>query len=375
MRAARRIISRLLIVLASVSVTLIMLEIAVRLFAPVTDYPLQQFYPGVGTRYRPNQIGTRRFGADGKIGGRYYINGQGWNSAHEYETPKADDTLRIALIGDSFVDGLQVDFDRRADAVIEEQLKGDITCDYFGEIQVYNFGMSGSPLSQYLNVLRYVSTNYPADVYIINVVFNDIDQSWASVGRSDFMTFRVNSQNEFEEVAPKSWVSGWLRPIANQSALFRYFYFNLQAAQALSNRQDPRTDNQDDPADIAEQLDQIESQATPDLIETILERMRGVTSRQHAELLLTLDGDRTAIYTGTPQEAYSFKHAPIVREKADLLEIPYIDLAEVFAADFQQNHQRFEFPTDYHWNERGHKVMGDAVAAWISRNICRPATP
>lgn len=59
---------------ASVLFTLILLEIGVRLFAPVTDYPLLKYESGVGLHYAPNQSGKRTFGPDGSVGGQYRMN-------------------------------------------------------------------------------------------------------------------------------------------------------------------------------------------------------------------------------------------------------------------------------------------------------------
>lgn len=375
MRLAKMILSRVLIVLTSIGVTLIMLEIAVRLFAPVTDYPLTMFYPVVGTHYRPNQEGIRRFGADGAVGGRYHFNGEGWNSLHEYDKQNDAKTLRIALVGDSFVEGLQVDVNKHADTVIERRLNANSACQNYERIQVYNFGVSGSPLSQYLNMVRYASANYPADIYVVNIVFNDIDQSWKSAGRSDFMTFRLNSNNDLEEVPAKSWVGGRWRPIAIQSALFRYLYFNLQIKQTLQKNLLQSTNGQEEESNNEVSSSGPEINATPKLIETILGEMQHITSQQHADLLITVDTDRLAIYTGTQPEEYSFKYAPTVLEKAKMLNIAFIDLTKPFTTDYRQFHQRFDFPSDYHWNERGHQIMGDTVADWIARNACQASTP
>ena len=38
-----------------------------------------------------------------------------------------------------------------------------------------------------------------------------------------------------------------------------------------------------------------------------------------------------------------------------------VDLEPVFIADYDLHHERFENPTDNHWNEHGHAVVAAAV--------------
>jgi hypothetical protein len=57
------------------------------------------------------------------------------------------------------------------------------------------------------------------------------------------------------------------------------------------------------------------------------------------------------------------------RELAEILDAqqtPYLDLLPVFRA---WDGPPLFFPIDGHWNERGHKLAGDALTQWLQDDI------
>jgi hypothetical protein len=49
----------------------------------------------------------------------------------------------------------------------------------------------------------------------------------------------------------------------------------------------------------------------------------------------------------------------------------FLDLTDAFQRDWRAAHIRFEYPTDGHWNERGHQVAAQAIYdALVSRGLC-----
>lgn len=216
------------------------------------------------------------------------------------------------MIGDSFIEGLQVNVADNASAVLESRLKADAACASYPNIEVDSYGMSGAPMSQYLSMLRYAARMYPADVYIVNIVDNDFDESWAKAhARESFMHYTLTADGQINEVAPVQTGEGsTLRRTAVQSALFRYLYFNLQVTQVLSNL---TSGNQNAPAasSSAAEDDIVapyrfrdpnspEHKAVPELVKLILTDMKSTVDGSHAQLLITMDADRLSLTNGRP---------------------------------------------------------------------------
>lgn len=48
-----------------------------------------------------------------------------------------------------------------------------------------------------------------------------------------------------------------------------------------------------------------------------------------------------------------------------------LDLLGTFRADFRATHQSSSWPHDGHWNERGHRLAANEVAAFLSEHAVR----
>jgi endonuclease I len=84
-----------------------------------------------------------------------------------------------------------------------------------------------------------------------------------------------------------------------------------------------------------------------------------------------MDGDRYAIYRGADSPALALNR--LAAETARRQHIPFVDLEPAFLADWQQQHRRFDFDADGHWNEHGHAVAARAIAAKLHELSVRPA--
>src|SRR5215510_341642 len=75
-----------------------------------SDVPANAFVDGL-VRYAPSQAGIWR--VRNEIAAPYAINAQGWNSgAGDYRIARTPGVRRIAVIGDSYVEAMQVAHDR-----------------------------------------------------------------------------------------------------------------------------------------------------------------------------------------------------------------------------------------------------------------------
>ncbi|MBN1309939.1 MAG: SGNH/GDSL hydrolase family protein [Anaerolineae bacterium] len=323
---------RLLVSLISVFLTVLLLEVGLRLFVPVSDMPVVLFDPEVGVHLAPEQSGVKAIGAAGQIKGWYHINAEGWNSLHEYSEQKDPGTLRIAVIGDSYVEALQVDVDKAFPALLEHLLQSDPACTNYNRVEVYSFGYSGAPLSQYLSMMRYVSSHYNPDVFVINMIINDFDESLeAYTVHRHFLRFRPGNQGGFEEIRPEPYTPSPLRRFLLNSALVRYIYYNLDAPSILAS-----ISSGPGKQPVIGDIPPADQALIPDLTALIFGKYRRISEANDAGLLLVMDADRQAIYSGQPPRLGHARYAEIASQTAARLGIASVDLTSAFTDDYRQ---------------------------------------
>ncbi|MCM3871042.1 MAG: SGNH/GDSL hydrolase family protein [Pyrinomonadaceae bacterium] len=183
-----RLAAKLLTILLGLGVGLLLAEVTLRLigFRYLNLYQEDQY---VGFALRP--------GAEGwwtKEGETYVkISSDGMRD-REHSKVKPADTLRIAVLGDSFAEALQVPVEMAFWAVAEQRLQG---CKAFAgqKIEVINFGVSGFSTGRELLTLRQRVWQYSPDVVVLVVTTsNDIrdnslalDQEYAGLALPYFV--------------------------------------------------------------------------------------------------------------------------------------------------------------------------------------------
>src|SRR5262249_29943058 len=141
-----------------------------RVVLPASDVPANAFVNGL-VRFRANQTGIWR--VRNEIAAPYAINAQGWNSGiGDYAVARRPGVARVAVVGDSYVEALPVAHDKS----LGERLAAELS--RAGRpVEVYRFGISGAPLSQYLYMVEREVTNYAPDWIVVVLVHNDFDES------------------------------------------------------------------------------------------------------------------------------------------------------------------------------------------------------
>ncbi len=326
-----------------------------------SDVPENVYIDGL-VRLQPGSDGVWRVGDD--VAGHYRINAQGWNSGHtSYDVKAPDGVTRIAIIGDSFVEALQVPFD----ASLAERLEvaGN------GRLQVYRFGISGAPLSHYLQMARYVAQTYHPDMIVLVLVHNDFDESFGLVpGRytSSFLKFRMEGDQVTDEVPPTPYQSTW-RDWLRQTATLRYLYYRQKLNPAALMAQMSPAAPPAYQANVA--LDAVMAQraAIRGATEYAFRQFYALSREQNFHPLLIMDGDRRAIVAEADMAALYKGGAlwlnAMASETAAKAGLRFIDLHPLFQADWQLNHQPLNFISDNHWNEQGHQVAAQALEAYV----------
>lgn len=356
----REILINLAVSLGSVVAFLLVCELVLfRFVLPGSDVPRNAFVNEV-VRYQPGQSGVWR--VRDEIAAPYRINAQGWNSPlPDYPLARKPGTGRIAFVGDSFVEALQVPVEKSFVEVVAAKLAAS------GPVEAQRFGVAGAPLSQYLHMVeREVAARRP-DRIVVTLVHNDFDESFVfKPGRytSSFLKLRIADGKVVSEVAPEPWRPGLLE-FVRQSATARFLLYRWQVRpQALLDAvlgparaagEGSYAANIDIAGVFAREADI--RVATDYLFGRLNARADAAGARLH----LVMDGDREAIYAGRG-DSPALKLNRIAAEMAGKHGIAFLDLHPVFAAEWAKSGKRFEFRADAHWNEYGHAVAGAAIA-------------
>lgn len=367
MHRLRQIVINLSVSLVSLLLFLALCEFVVfRYIWLASDAPRLDFRDDV-VRYAPNQQGIWR--VRDEIAAPYRINAQGWNSGiGDYLRERRPGVARIAVVGDSFVEALQVAYgDSLAEVLARVLTAGGQPA------EVYRFGISGAPLSQYVYMVEREVTGYRPDWIVVNVVHNDFDESYKFVqGRytSSFMKFRVADGKVTGELPPTPWRPRLIETL-RQIATGRFLLYRWQVRpQVLVNLVLTR------PAGIAEgsiaaNVNNSRVLADRRGVEAVADhaaaRLTALASSIGARLLIVMDGDRDAIYRGQA-ESPALALNRIMAEAAERHRIAFLDLQPLFAADWVAHHRRFNFYADGHWNKLGHSIVGHAVAERIKQD-------
>lgn len=357
----------------SILLTIFLLELTVRFVLPVSDRPRLTYDTESQILHMvPNQRGTYVLGAWGEVTqAEFHVNNAGWNSGREYTEEKSDAVTRIAVIGDSYTEALQVPYSENYAAILDQQL-GD-------RVEVYNFGVSGAPFSQYLHVMRMVARVYQPDIIIVNVVQNDFAESFATdVWLPHFLQFRL-TEGEIEEIAPTEPYFSPQNQVLRRFAIVRYLRFNLaiESVDGIWRRLGLKDTEISEDASGLNALDQTvgvnfvdDRERMTALIDYIFSQALDLATEHNFELLLQLEAPQSLYYGEGSQEEVEaslvFQNNLIVRNLAEDYEIELHEVSDVLLPHHRQTGEYVDFfPNDSHWNATSHRLIGEALAKRI----------
>jgi hypothetical protein len=344
-------------------VLFLLLEIISRIFFPGSDVPKTIYDEKDGLVKYSREYGKRGTWTKGNLAqqrGRWRINNDGWNSAIDYTPEKKPGVTRVAVIGDSYIEAWQVDAEKNYPALLGKSL-GD-------KYEVYSFGVSGSPLSQYLHVSRYVEQKYSPDIYIFNLVHNDFHESIKGLAYiPQYMTVQMDNDSTFTEVKPvkpertHNKVPGGI--VLRKSSLFRYLYYNLNLMDKFRSKKAGAKEVEMNVAvsDVVGKQDSLRA-----VTKYVLGKIK--TELGNKQVLIVMDGPRRNIYNGDLEQS-KVKHLnTMVDSLTRQLSLPLIDLTPYMMKDYQQNKKRFETDYDNHWGEYGHEFAASVLYQYFKNN-------
>jgi len=185
MKRPRNLKKKLFLVLFGLLVGLVMSEILLRVIG--YSYPIfyqADYYRGFALR--PDLEGYYQ-----REGGSYVrINSDGLRD-REHDKAKPAGTIRIAVLGDSFVEAMHVPVEQTFWSQMEKKLQ---ECNAFPgkKVEVINFGVSGYGTAQELMTLRQKVWDYSPDVVLLAfTTLNDVYDNSRALSKSEEVPYFV----------------------------------------------------------------------------------------------------------------------------------------------------------------------------------------
>lgn len=310
-------------------------------------------------RFASNRTSTYSDGWNFNLVNRVRVNNDGFVNDRDYDA--AAKSPLLAIVGDSYIEAVMVPY--------RETVQGRLASALEGRGRVYSFAASGAGLSQYLIWARHARDTYRPSLFLFNIIPNDFAESLHKLEHSPgFWRFEARSDGgadwRLTEYRPSL-----LRRVMRNSALVMYLTQNVRAHTAL------RLNFQNLGADDRRWVGNIEATTPEDrladfrwAVDRFLEHLPAYSGVPAERIMLSFDGFRPQIYGG-PEELHFATRSTWatmrseMMNKATALGMTVIDLDPLQRERFARDRQRFEFPTDSHWNGRGHEILADAMRA------------
>ena len=351
------------VTLPSILVLLLLLELVFRFVIPAAnqpDYIFNESEKMLKFDAESNTSGVFSIGKLAELRSHWSINAQGWNSPYDYASAHTN-KKRICVIGDSYIEALMVDIDKTYPFLLGQKLDGSS--------EVYAFGVSGSPFSQYLHMSRYVKQNFSPDVLVINLVHNDFDESLKQFCVYPYdKSIEVKNDSVAVEVEPEPYHYSTINRILKRSALVRYLVTNLKIEKVLRRFQTKMSDGGGGGAQNAN----ISVNRAKDHEREIAVAFEYISSKLREEnpgkrIIFVMDGSRQDIYNGTLNNCNVCFLNDLAGRCAAKNQIEFIDLNPVFDANYKIHHQKFNSDFDFHWDAYGHAIVADTLYKYITK--------
>lgn len=358
-----------LVTLPSLLLLFLLLELIFRFLIPASAFPVGYFEEETAIfKFNSNpQTGTFTAGKFAQQRGNWTINNHGWNSPINYDDRSSDDRKRIAVIGDSYVEAIQVDSDKTFTSILQDSLQA--------VADVYAFGKSGAPFSQYLYLSRYLNERYNPDVFVFTLIHNDFAESIYTDNPNQrvWMTLDLSDTTDIQEVMPQddpfTLENNTWKKLLVKSAFVRYLYYNLRAYELVVNW---RTKQATYNANV--EVDELKA-ARGEVklaIDYICQQLQKELVEQGKEVVFVMTASLQDIHANRTLDESNiwFLHEMMAAASAKY-NISYVDLSYPLQRDFKENNLPFHSPYDGHWNEYGHQKVAAILYPYLNIKLAQ----
>jgi hypothetical protein len=374
-----------LILLAALAIALLLCELVLRMLG--ISYPVFVWTDPVrGVAHIPGVSGGKRLAN----GHRWVeINRDGWRGPDVPLQPTPG-TLRIALLGDSFIEAFEVPFDSTMGEVVERRLSS-----LRGRpVEVLNFGEGGYGTTQEYLTLRHEVWKYSPDVVLLAVTTgNDISDNSRRLRRGNYVPYQVFRGDSL--VLDTSFVMArdyrsrtlWTRRMLGlvKHSRLAQLINRVRHLRVKGERQQANAGG--DEGDELGLRDEVQlPPATPDwqeawkVTEGVLRLMRDECRRHRVPFAVVTLTRGIQVTPHSTEKARFLQQLGAKdlyypeRRIADLGQregIPVLNLAPSMAEEAERGHLYFHAHGDSlgvgHWNVAGHRAAGERIAAWLAK--------
>lgn len=348
---------------------------------------LRYFYPQGDHFYQPDLVLGAKL-IPGKVG-IWNIEGQiipvtinqfgfrGWN----YPQIKTAGVFRVAILGDSYVEALQVAEDKMFSYLLENKLNQKNTQLKY---EVLPFGVSGYGTAQeYLLLTQEVQKFQPDLVVLAFTSANDVRNNLPSLEKNKQRPYFSLKDGELKSIKPEIQDS-WLKIINRFFLNYSYFYRFIIVRVSRLPLPNQRASGDNIPIDFwiyscdYNQVWQDAWQVTQKLIL----QMQSEAKKNHSKfLLLNLTGypqihenegltQLVKKYPDMTGKCWDLnKPGKILAEFVQRNQIIYLDLLPAFIKDYQVTRKEAHFLQDGHWNEYGHQLAAEIFGKFLQDNL------
>lgn len=272
----------------------------------------------------------------GEIQFRWHINNYGWKSPRDY-SPVKSAKMRIAVIGDSYVEGMY----NNPEDYIAEQLSNALQ----NQAEVYSFGIANASLSHSLAITRYVEPMFQPDVYCYLYVNRDVMESDADANPIEgIMQYRFMGDSVVERpAAPYQPPSRW-EQLFQKTPLRQYLMLNAQWGGFNWNVFAKKKKTNPNHYNLA-------------VLYTLHQLRHTIGDKP---MIILTEADLDLVYQ--PSKKTRPTDLNYLRNECDSLGIPYIDLTRVFQDSIRSNGKRFDYGFNKHYTAYGNAVVANAIA-------------
>jgi hypothetical protein len=345
------------VTLPSLFIVLLLLEVFFRTIIPASQVPMNVFdgKDKMWISSNKNNTGVHTIGKFAEIRSKWKINNMRWNYPIDYY-PNSKKKL-IAVIGDSFIEALQVNIGDNYPYLLNKMLADNY--------EVYAFGKGGVPLSQYLNMSRYVNKYFKADILIVNIVHNDFDESIQELWpQYQYLQLYFDKNDSIQESIPQNINSARnINPIKRmlyRSALIRYLFYNIKIREFLKLKNTNLEANIN--TEVTLKNMSLINRATKYLVKTIK------AENNDKRIIFIMDAPRDAIYENAIEKSNVLWMNKMMDTICSDNKVEFIDLTMVMNEDYKKNHIKFNSNIDGHWNEYGHKFVANILYEYLKNN-------
>lgn len=291
--------------------------------------------------------GTHTLGRLGRPAFRWHINNYGFNSATDYRPAASRTKPCVAVIGDSYTQGLYSN--------VEDHLSGRLQMALGDSCEVYNLATSGMPFSQCAPVVRFAEAHFDPDLIIIQAGSSSLVRSLRTTGLVRYCQQYVVDGDTLKALPPTTFTVNKRNRLLRKSALVRYLYhnanLNLRGAGDIVKAMEDASENPDELHGVPRAL-----------CDSVLDKIFAeiAVASPGTPVLVVFDANRNALY-GSATRPPRLAESPVVEAGCRRNGIHFLDLTDAFWDEYGRTGRRFDFSNNYHWNPYGVEVVARAI--------------